>query len=185
MLDFLLTMSSDRWWKSDEQGEPLFCGKDGARALGYKNPEKALRVHIEDDDKVVTKMDTTYVIKPTTFINESGPYSPLYMTNRLRFWTWPRLKSPILLTWKIWIATKCWKIKGRQNQHLGAPKQALLHHESALFSFKNVVFWGYLKTPYNQQREILWHYFWRGHGLYFRILTPRQVKLIEYYLGEP
>ena len=61
--------------KSDEQGEPLFCGKDVARALGYKNPEKALRVHIEDDDKVVNKMDTTYGIKPTTFINESGLYS--------------------------------------------------------------------------------------------------------------
>ena len=24
---------------SDEQGEPLFCGKDVARALGYKKPE--------------------------------------------------------------------------------------------------------------------------------------------------
>ena len=33
-------------------------------AMGYKNPEKALRVHIEDDDKVVNKMDTTYGIKP-------------------------------------------------------------------------------------------------------------------------
>ena len=44
----------------DERGEPFFCGKDVARALGYKNPEKALRVHIEDDDKVVNKMDTTY-----------------------------------------------------------------------------------------------------------------------------
>ena len=63
----------------------LFCGKDVARALGYKNPEKALRVHIEDDDKVVNKMDTTYGIKPTTFVNKSGLYSPLYMTNRLRF----------------------------------------------------------------------------------------------------
>ena len=48
----------------DERGEPLFCGKDVARALGYKNPEKALRVHIEDDDKVVNKMDTTYGVKP-------------------------------------------------------------------------------------------------------------------------
>ena len=63
----------------------LFCGKDVARALGYKNPEKALRVHSEDDDKVVNKMDTTYGIKPTTFVNKSGLYSPLYMTNRLRF----------------------------------------------------------------------------------------------------
>ena len=63
----------------------LFCGKDVARALGYKNPEKALRVHIEDDDKVVNEMVTTYGIKPTTFVNKSGLYSPLYMTNRLRF----------------------------------------------------------------------------------------------------
>ena len=44
--------------------------------MGYKNPEKALRVHIEDDDKVVNKMDTTYGIKPTTFIKESGLYFP-------------------------------------------------------------------------------------------------------------
>ena len=69
-------------WKSDEQGEPLFCGKDVARALGYKNPEKALRVHIEDDDKVVNKMVTTYGIKPTTFVNESGLYS-LILSSKL------------------------------------------------------------------------------------------------------
>ena len=67
---------------SDERGEPLFCGKDVARALGYKNPEKALRVHIEDDDKVVNKMDTTYGIKPTTFVNESGLYS-LILSSKL------------------------------------------------------------------------------------------------------
>ena len=67
---------------SDEQGKPLFCGKDVARALGYKNPEKALRVHIEDDDKVVNKMDTTYGIKPTTFVNESGLYS-LILSSKL------------------------------------------------------------------------------------------------------
>ena len=66
----------------DEKGEPLFCGKDVARALGYKNPEKALRVHIEDDDKVVNKIDTTYGIKPTTFVNESGLYS-LILSSKL------------------------------------------------------------------------------------------------------
>ena len=95
-------------------------------------------------------------------------------------------EMPIFLhTWKIWIASKYRKSKEGQNQHLEALKQALLHHESTLFSFKNEVFWGSFKTPYNQQREILWHHFWRGHGLYFRILTPRQVKVIEHYLGEP
>ena len=59
------------------------------------------------------------------------------------------------------------KINGRQNQHLGAPIQTLLHHESALFSFKNAVFWGSFKTPHNQQREILWHHFWRGTWIIF------------------
>ena len=54
----LLTMSSDRWWKSDEQGNPLFCGKDVARALGYKNPEKALRDHVSLEDKGVNEMVT-------------------------------------------------------------------------------------------------------------------------------
>ncbi|MBQ2362696.1 MAG: hypothetical protein II287_03725, partial [Bacteroidaceae bacterium] len=44
--------------------------------------EKALRVHIEDDDKVVNKMDTTHGIKPTTFINESGLYS-LILSSKL------------------------------------------------------------------------------------------------------
>ena len=43
---------------SDEQGEPLFCGKDVARALGYKNPEKALRVHVTLEDKGVNEMVT-------------------------------------------------------------------------------------------------------------------------------
>lgn len=75
----------------DERGEPFFCGKDVARALGYKNPEKALRVHIEDDDKVVNKMDTTYGIKPTIFINESGVYalilgSKLESARRFKHW---------------------------------------------------------------------------------------------------
>jgi prophage antirepressor-like protein len=64
------------------KGQTLVCGKDVARAMGYKNPEKALRVHIEDDDKVVNKMDTTYGIKPTTFINESGLYS-LILSSKL------------------------------------------------------------------------------------------------------
>jgi prophage antirepressor-like protein len=67
---------------TDKRGEPFFCGKDVATALGYKNPEKALRVHIEDDDKVVNKMDTTYGIKPTTFINESGLYA-LILSSKL------------------------------------------------------------------------------------------------------
>ncbi|MBQ2363118.1 MAG: hypothetical protein IIU52_03385 [Bacteroidaceae bacterium] len=54
----------------------------------------ALRVHIEDDDKVVNKMDTTYGIKPTTFINEpvSTPPRPLMLNEGalgIQKWTTP------------------------------------------------------------------------------------------------
>ena len=56
---------------SDAQGEPLFCGKDVAVALGYSNSREALRKHVEKDD--VTKRDTIDAlgrVQCTTFINE-------------------------------------------------------------------------------------------------------------------
>ena len=31
---------------SNEQGEPLFCGKDVCDALGYSNSREALRKHV-------------------------------------------------------------------------------------------------------------------------------------------
>ena len=62
---------------SNEQGEPLFCGKDVAVALGYKKPENAIAVHVEDEDKTSTLIQgsgSNYKSK-TTFINESGLYA--------------------------------------------------------------------------------------------------------------
>ena len=44
--------------KSDKQGANLGCGKDVAMAMGYKNPEKALRVHVSFEDKGVNEMVT-------------------------------------------------------------------------------------------------------------------------------
>ena len=69
---------------SDEQGNPLFCGKDVCDALGYTNPQKALRDHVETEDKTVNKSFTVNGTQ-AILINESSLYSPLYMTNRLRF----------------------------------------------------------------------------------------------------
>ena len=40
----------------DAEGEPLFCAKDVAVALGYGNSREALRKHVEQED--VTKRDT-------------------------------------------------------------------------------------------------------------------------------
>ena len=43
---------------TNEKGETWFVGKDVAEALGYSNPLKALRVHVDDEDKGVTEMGT-------------------------------------------------------------------------------------------------------------------------------
>ena len=55
----------------DEKGEPWFVGKDVARRLGYFNPEKALRVHVDDEDKGVNEMGTPGGTQKVTFVNES------------------------------------------------------------------------------------------------------------------
>ena len=55
-------------------GEPFFAGKDVAEILGYSNPQKALRDHVDEEDKTLNESFTvngTMVI----LINESGLYS--------------------------------------------------------------------------------------------------------------
>ena len=77
---------------SNEQGEPLFCGKDVALALGYKRPEDAMAQHLEIEDSVKHRvMDSNGKLRLTTFINESGLYS-LILSSKLesakRFKRW-------------------------------------------------------------------------------------------------
>ena len=50
-------------------------GKDVAMALGYSNTRKAVLVHVDAEDKGVTKWDTPGGIQEMTIINESGLYS--------------------------------------------------------------------------------------------------------------
>ena len=35
---------------TDEKGETFFVGKDVAMALGYSDPQKAIKMHVENDD---------------------------------------------------------------------------------------------------------------------------------------
>lgn len=42
----------------DQNGEPWFVGKDVAAALGYGNPQKAIRDHVDEQDRGVNEMDT-------------------------------------------------------------------------------------------------------------------------------
>lgn len=63
---------------SGEHGEPLFCGKDVAEALGYGNPQKAIRDHVFLEDKGVNEMGTPGGTQKAIFINESGLYSLIF-----------------------------------------------------------------------------------------------------------
>lgn len=55
--------------------EPYFVGKDIADVLGYSNPLKAIRDHIDEEDKGVNEMDTPGGTQQIIVINESGLYS--------------------------------------------------------------------------------------------------------------
>ena len=66
----------------NEQGEPMFCARDVADALGYNNPLRAVRSYVAHEDKGVNKMVTPGGIQSVIFINESGLYS-LILSSKL------------------------------------------------------------------------------------------------------
>lgn len=63
-------------------GEPWFVGKDIAESLGHKNPQRAIRDHVDDEDKGVTEMVTPGGTQNLPIINESGLYS-LILSSRI------------------------------------------------------------------------------------------------------
>lgn len=64
-------------------GEPWFVGKDIAEVLDYNNPLKALRMHVDEEDKGVNKMFTPGGNQNVIIINESGLYSLILKANLL------------------------------------------------------------------------------------------------------
>lgn len=71
-------------------GEPWFVGKDVATALGYSNPLKAIRDHVDNDDKTVNE---SFTVNGTNIIliNESGVYSLIFgskLPNAKKFKHW-------------------------------------------------------------------------------------------------
>lgn len=65
----------------EQDGEPWFAGKDVAIALGYSNPQKAIRDHVDDEDRTVNESFTVNGT-PIALINESGLYS-LILSSKL------------------------------------------------------------------------------------------------------
>lgn len=71
-------------------GEPWFVGKDIATALGYKNPQKALRDHVPDKFKTVNETFTVNGTAPI-LINEAGMYKLVFrskLENAEKFSDW-------------------------------------------------------------------------------------------------
>ena len=65
-----------------KNGEPWFVGKDVATALGYSNPQKAVRDHVPDKFKGVNEMDTPGGKQNVVVVNEAGMYK-LVMRSKL------------------------------------------------------------------------------------------------------
>lgn len=66
--------------------KPYFVGKDVAEILGYSDTAKAIRTHVDDEDKQIFKVDEMATLKTSNYgmyiINESGLYS-LILSSKL------------------------------------------------------------------------------------------------------
>lgn len=68
--------------------EPYFVGKDVATTLGFKDSNNALKQHVENEDKIIGRQNTTPSFKDKlgrnqypTLINESGVYDLIFGSN--------------------------------------------------------------------------------------------------------
>jgi prophage antirepressor-like protein len=60
----------------------MFMGVDVAKALGYTNTQKAIRDHVDDDDKLTERFVLSGQARRVIIINESGLYS-LVLSSKL------------------------------------------------------------------------------------------------------
>lgn len=72
-------------------GAVMFVGKDVADILGYANTPKAIRDHVDDEDKLTERIVLSGQNREVIFINESGLYSLILsskMPNAKKFKRW-------------------------------------------------------------------------------------------------
>ncbi len=75
-----------------KNGEPWFVGKDVAVILGYSDVNKAVAMHVDNEDKKLNdKTSSSFGQRGATLINESGLYSLILsskMPNAKKFKHW-------------------------------------------------------------------------------------------------
>lgn len=64
------------------ENEPYFVGKDVAEILGYTNTPKAIRDHVDEEDKLTERIVLSGQNREVIIINESGLYS-LILSSKL------------------------------------------------------------------------------------------------------
>lgn len=103
-------------------GEPWFVGKDVAEVLGYSNPQKAVRDHIDDDDKTLNE---SFTVNGTqgVLINESGLYS-LILSSKL----------PTAKAFKRWVTSEV--LPSIRKHGLYAKEELLDNPDIAIAAFK-------------------------------------------------
>lgn len=75
--------------------EPYFIGKDIASILGYTNTAKAIRDHVDIEDKLRERIFLSGQNREVIFVNESGLYSLILFS-----------KMPMAKKFKRWVTTE-------------------------------------------------------------------------------
>lgn len=88
---------------------PWFVGKDVATALGYSNTQKAIRDHVDEEDKLTERIVLSGQNRNVVVINESGLYSLIFSS------TLPSAKA-----FKHWVTSEVLP-SIRKNGGYGAP----------------------------------------------------------------
>lgn len=106
-------------------GEPWFVGKDVADILEYTNTAKAIRDHVDDEDKLTERIVLSGQNREVIFINESGLYSLILSS-----------KMPNAKKFKHWVTSEVLpairKTGSYQMQNLSTEMKAILMHDEKL-----------------------------------------------------
>lgn len=103
--------------------EPWFVGKDMADILGYTNTAKAIRDHVDDEDKLTERIVLSGQNREVIFINESGLYS-LVLSSKL-----PNAKA-----FKRWVTSEV--LPSIRKHGLYAKEELLDNPDIAIAAFK-------------------------------------------------
>jgi len=125
-------------------GELWFVGKEVATILGYSNTRQALKRHVDEEDKVVAKLDTLGGKQKMNIINESGLYSLILKS-----------KLPSAKNFKHWVTAEVLPAIRKTGAYIEEPKQIVDTYFSKLDEADKLIIKNMFIQIKKQQEEIL------------------------------